>query len=551
MVSDNIEIVAKLKLDTEEAESKLSKMSKGSTGGEVELQLPKNTEIKLPEKTKKSLSNLFKDPGGLEGVSKLAAGATKGVGGFLKSLKDVAGAAGAAVGPLMAVAAAVTTVMKLLQGTDTMRAMQASLKMMTKAFRDVLAPVLALVGEVVIVLAESFASLAPILEIGVNALTPLLNMIVGVLKILQPFLELIGKIGEVFGALSSVFSDIAGGVITSLVEIIVVLIDTALKPLFQMLDAFIKFIDGIKVAIQDFITKLTFGLVKFNKTSLASTEAVEADLKSSLDTWETSGTETATERSARLAAEAANSAKEAAEGFSWNISAFLDDLRKGLSSIFDNIGKFFGNVWEGVKKWGSDAWSSITKFGSDTWNSISKLSSETWGSITKVASDAWSTVTNAVGSAWNSITSKAGSILGNVLDGIRAGVDILDTTVDKAKKVASSIGDTVSGWASSAASKVSSFVGKLKFWKDGGTLGQGAQLWAMNEKGNPEFIFQGGGHDTVINADILTNAMYNALMKADVGKTQRLEVSIKDGVAAGPRELAQILLPSLQFLIKR
>lgn len=154
MVSDNIEIVAKLKLDTEEAESKLSKMSKGSTGGKVELQLPKNTEIKLPEKTKKSLSNLFKGPGGLEGVSRLAEGATKGVSGFLRSLKGVAGAAGAAVGPLMAVAAAVTTVMKLLQGTDTMRAMQASLEMMTEAFRDVLAPVLALVGEVVIVLAD-------------------------------------------------------------------------------------------------------------------------------------------------------------------------------------------------------------------------------------------------------------------------------------------------------------------------------------------------------------------------------------------------------------
>ena len=186
------------------------------------------------------------------------------------------------------------------------------------------------------------------------------------MKILQPFLELIGKIGEVFGALSSVFSDIAGGVITSLVEIIVVLIDTALKPLFQMLDTFIKFIDGIKVAIQDFITKLTFGLVKFNKTTLASTEAVKADLKSSLDTWETSGTETATERSARLASEAANSAKEAAEGFSISIGAFLDDLGKGIAGIFSSIGKFLGDTWESAKKWGSDAWSSITKFGSDT-----------------------------------------------------------------------------------------------------------------------------------------------------------------------------------------
>ena len=140
------------------------------------------------------------------------------------------------------------------------------------------------------------------------------------------------------------FSDIAGGVITSLVEIIVTLIDTALKPLFQMLDMFIKFIDDIKKAIQDFITKLTFGVIKFNKTSLASTEAVKSDLKSSLDTWETSGTETATERSARLAAEAANSAKEAAEGFSVNIGAFLNDLGKGLLGIFDSIGKPLGTL---------------------------------------------------------------------------------------------------------------------------------------------------------------------------------------------------------------
>ena len=136
-----------------------------------------------------------------------------------------------------------------------------------------------------------------------------------------------------------------------------------------------------------------------------------------------------------------------------------------------------------------------------------------------------------------SVLLKVGNILGNV--------------VDKTKKVASSVGDAVSGWASSAASTVASFAGKLKFWKDGGTLGRGAQIWAMNEKGNPEFIFNAGGHDTVINADILTNAMYNALMRANADKPQVLEVSVKEGMAAGPRELAQMLLPSLQFLIKR
>ena len=47
----------------------------------------------------------------------------------------------------------------------------------------------------------------------------------------------------------------------------------------------------------------------------------------------------------------------------------------------------------------------------------------------------------------------------------------------------------------------------LKFGKMAVRLDR--SLKRVNEKGNPEFIFI-GGHDTVINADILTNAMYDA-----------------------------------------
>jgi hypothetical protein len=63
-------------------------------------------------------------------------------------------------------------------------------------------------------------------------------------------------------------------------------------------------------------------------------------------------------------------------------------------------------------------------------------------------------------------------------------------------------------------------------------------------------LFNGGGHDTVINSEILADAMYKAMMKANSNQPKTLEVSIKDGIAAGPRELAQMLLPSLKFLLK-
>ena len=82
-MADDIEIVAKLKLDTSDAEGKISSMAKKGTSKPVDLSLPKNTKVKLPETTKKSLSGLFKGPGGLENVAKLAQGAQGGVKGLL------------------------------------------------------------------------------------------------------------------------------------------------------------------------------------------------------------------------------------------------------------------------------------------------------------------------------------------------------------------------------------------------------------------------------------------------------------------------------------
>src|SRR5690606_28959830 len=102
-------------------------------------------------------------------------------------------------------------------------------------------------------------------------------------------------------------------------------------------------------------TALTFGLVTFERTTLASTEAEKTGFKSSLDTWETSGTETASERQARLAAEAAESASKASEEARRASESFSVKIKEFLSTLGEGISKVVGKVMEGI----STAWKSI------------------------------------------------------------------------------------------------------------------------------------------------------------------------------------------------
>lgn len=636
MANDNIEIIAKLKLDTSEAESKISDMSKEQPAKAVDLKLPKDTEIKLPDKAKKSLGELFKGDGGLDNAAKLAAGASKGLGGLMGSLQGVASAADGAVkamGPIIAIIVAIIAIIsKLLQGTDTLRAIKATFEMVLDAFRRELSPWLALLGEIVITFSEMLASLAPIFGFLAERFKPFLNYITGILKVLQPFVELIGKLFQAFKEMQKLFSDIVSGIITSIVEMLVTLVDIALRPLLSLLDKFISIIEKLKVTIQDFITKITAGVIQFNKTTLASTEAIKADMKTSLDTWEISGKETASERSAKLAAEAAGSAATAANKFSGNIKSFLRTLEeetrklfKGSDNMFsqawtnikllgesawNRVGEVASDVWEDIKTAGENVWGDISSIAEGVWSSISETAKNVWSSVAEFVSGVWESIKNTVETAWksaaefvsgvwksvaesvgsmwkevkektlsvwDSIKSSAESVGDSILATIRkvlglpekrtpaaAGAEknvftdvewnektVVGTVIDKTANIAKTVGETVADWANTAVDAVTGFFGKLKFWKDGGTLSEGAQIWGMNEKGNPEFIFNAGGHDTVINSDILSDAVYSALVRADKGQELQLEVSIKEGMPAGPRELAQILLPSLQFLMKR
>jgi hypothetical protein len=552
-MADDIEIVAKLKLDTSEAEGKISSMAKTGASKAVDLSLPKDTEIKLPETTKKSLSGLFEGPGGLENVTKLAQGAQGGVKGLLGSMKGLTVGATAATAAMAAVAAIFVLIMKLLEGTDTMKAIQASLEMLMNSLRETLAPILALVGEIVIVLADALKALMPILDPIVAVVASALNSIVGVLKVLLPVIELLGKLQEVFSAISSIFTDVLMGAMTSVFNILIELVDTALKPVIAWLNKLIEFIEGIKLAVQNFITDLTGGIITFNKTTLASTEAIKADLKSSLDTWETSGSENASERQAELAAEASMSAAEAASMFKAKIDEFLTALVSVLSKAWESIRSFFGdawnsfkdnaaNVWNNVKDWAVGVWDSIGEVATNVWSAIKDVAGGVWSWIQDIAGGVWKNVANAALQVWDAIKNWFRNLFGGEgSSGIVAGIG---------EGIGNVVG-TVSGWVSDAASAVGGWFKNVFNFDSGGTLPRtGSQVWGMNEKGNPEFLFNGGGHDTVINSEILADAMYKAMMKANSNQPKTLEVSIKDGIAAGPRELAQMLLPSLKFLLK-
>ena len=270
-----------------------------------------------------------------------------------------------------------------------MRAIQASLEMLMNSLRETLAPVLALVGEIIIVLADALKALMPILDPIVAVVAYALNYVVGLLKVLLPVIELLGKLNEVFSAISSIFTDVLMGVMTSFFDIIIELVDMALKPVIAWLNKLIEFIDGIKLAIQNFITELTGGIITFNKTTLASTEAIKADLKSSLDKWETSGSENASERQAELAADASQSAAEAASKFKAKIDEFLTALVAVLSKAWESIRSFFEDAWNSFKDNAANVWNNVKDWAVGVWNSIREVATNVWQGIKDFATTVW------------------------------------------------------------------------------------------------------------------------------------------------------------------
>lgn len=560
---ENIEISAKLKLDTTEAEDKIKQMSKSGKGAPVSL--PKDTKIQLPKETTKSLKEAFSGPKGLGQIGKLMKGASGGINGLSGALSDMSQSLGAMGGAIMIAVAAIGILIKLLQGTDTWDAMMKSVNSLMNVLRDSLAPLLAIIGEVFIVLVDVIKELAPVLNLLVQPLNMMLQPFMFLVKLLEPIAKILGAVINVLVEIQSIFTDLWSGVLTSIFDTILQLIDEALKPLLEWIDKVIQFFENLKEKIQDFITSITGGLIKFNKTSLASTTGKKAanGIKTSLDVWQTSGGEKATEKSARLAAEAADSAAQASKSTlesTTSLGDFVQGMPESILGIAKNawtaIEDYAKTAWSTVKDVASTVWSDIRTFASQTWSDVKSVASDVYSGIKTVASDVWGEFKASASSVWQEVKpfaldlwtgmkgivedtwSGVTTVAGNVWDGV---VEATSTAWDWVEEGASTVGN----WFSDAANTVK---GWFSGWfADGGTID--GEIWGMNERGNPEFLFGSGGSTTVVNAEMLSEAMYNALVRANVGGSQRLEVSVKEGTPAGPRELAQWLLPSLKYVL--
>lgn len=511
-MNDNIELVGKLRLDTTDAERQLQTLaSKSAKATPVATQ--SKQQLKVPDEAMKSLKDLFTGPKGLGNLGKVAKGALGGVSGL-------ANAIGGLTPVLGAIGIAITAIVMLLRGTDTMQAIQQSMTTLMDTLRMVLAPALAALGDVIIIIADMLRMLLPILEPVGKLIGQALASVGMILKILSPVVALISKLVEVFNSLFSVFNDTLFGIVQSIMYLIIELVDSAIRPLIEMLNPLIAFFETIKQKIQDFITTITGGLITFDR-AIASTSAMRGDYKSSLDTWETTSAGGVPTAGEQLIAD------KVAEGSAANVGLFA-----GLRNFLQNIADAFSPIIYAIQ--------SVLQ------------------TVLPPLADAITAVMNVVASVLNTLASTFNGIAGvmkSILEAIQAAFGTLIGTINAIKTginkyVIGPINSALSGIKniSILGAKPFNFINLIQTFQDGGTLDIGAQLWGMNEQGNPEFLFNAGGHTSVINADILEEAMYNAQVRASqAGSKQKMEVSVKPGTPAGPRELVQWILPSLKF----
>lgn len=657
---ENINLTAKLKLDTKEAESQLQ-------GLEGKARKATDGAVAVSKEATSAISQVFKGEGGLKNIADIAQGATRGINGLMSSVQRLARSSASLTGAMAGVAGAVAVLYKLFQGTDTLERVSTEFKVLFELAQKALAPAIASIGELLIALAEAIRPLLAILTPLAEYVKTLTTPFIGLLQALQPITKLVGKVIELNNSMYSIVSSVFTGAIESVIITLVELVEVGIKPFLEILQPVIDFFNELRKVIEDFITSITFGLVKFGKPLASTTGNRKELMKSSLDTWETSGEETALEKSARLAleaseasAEASKQAKDNLKTFDSSISIFgntfdgkfgkfigeLDILGVNFGDIGTRLAFIGGTLKENAQGFATTVKDTMVLFGKTVGDKVSSLArslSEGVTSLTRTFGEKVTDFATAVKEGVTSLTRTFGERVTDFATALKEGVSSLTKTfgekvvdiatqlgegikslpekikeatadigtkigqaydkvkdvattgakavaegakelagkatqkatevVSTATKVASSVAnvaktgiekvvekvqpviDTVGTVAKNVASKVGGVFSKawsglkgLFKMEDGGTVA-GAQVWGMNEKGNPEFLFNAGGHDTVINADILADAVAEGMSRAPQ-HTGKIEVGIKAGAPAGPRELAQWLLPSLQFMLR-
>lgn len=535
-MAENVEITAKLKLDTAEAEQKLKSLDAGKSKP-VEVSLPKDAKIEVPKEATKGLKEFFTGPKGLLHIGRIAKSAQGGIGGLAGSMGSLASSAPKVAGIITLILAIIAMIIKLASGTDSFKAISDAFKQLLDLVKILLAPLLAFTAEITIVLQDLINQLKPLFDIVASllkmALTPVLYIIKALSIPIKLILAALSPILELINQLVSLIGDALDTVLAGVIESFEALIEPLMK-LFSVVSNIIKSLFGW---IRDFLG--------IGSKSLYSTKGTEEQsFKSSLDAWETAG-EKPTKGEEEII-DTLEGTNEAIEGIKKFLQPVLDLVKsviefvkpaiqkmvETMKKIYEPIMVVIRTVLEFVKP--------IIKLVGDVVDWISK-------NILKPLLEFLISVVKFIADFFANLVSAIASGVSNIFGGGK-GEGFGGGLFNKSGRwgngyqpgdIVGSVWDFVTGLA-----------GKGWLWADGGTLDVGAQVWGMNEKGNPEFLFNAGGHDTVINKDILEEAMYRAVKRAGGTGGGRIEVSVKEGTPAGPRELAQWLLPSLKFALK-
>lgn len=455
---DNVVLHAKLALDTSDAEGALNSLA--NKAKQQTSQSQAGAKVKVPTQPLKDVHGVVSK------LPRVIRGVTQGVNGLSTSMMSLRGKLGI-------VAAILAVISKLLKGTDSTRKIADQFERLFDMLRNALAPVLAVIADLIGIIVESLEPLLPVLEFFSILLSFLLMQLGGIVEMLSPLNMFLG------------------------------------------------------VLFQDLMN-----LMGINKDTILSRTETKGELtegmKTSLDTWETSTTGSYLSRIADNTHSYLDKLGPIGTAMAW-IKEKLEiyelakiTMFRAIPSLFTKAVKAIGDAFKNVGKDLKEKFEAVGQVFKGVGEKLKESFSELGRKIKEFFTWLWTQIKGFFG--------KAGDFFSGVGDSFKSGWE-------KTKDVFKGLGSRIKG--------VFTFAG-------GGTLDVGAQVWGMNEPGNPEFLFNAGGHDTVINRQILSDALYDALTRADrsSGK-QQLEVKVASGAPAGPRELAQWLLPYMRFLISR
>ena len=474
------QVYAELKLATDNAKQALKQFAAEASGTEVKV------KAKPDEKSLNKFAEAFTGNNtgskGSQAVEQALKGITGGMEGLMGALKGLGGALGT-------VAIAITAVLLLMKGTDTLTAILQSLANIFDTVQEALAPVIALLGDILIPVLDLISRiLKPIAEVVAAVLAPVLEVVALlvdiIIKLLEPALVQLEGIAEILKPILE---------LARLVTIPLMLLSAVL----QALEPLVNLLSQAFQALADVIDRLVgwifraLGIPRQVDTITTGTKQKKGT-NSSLDTWEVSKDDQVVKNTNQTVSELKNVVTE------------LKSQGKTEQEIKDSLGELYG----------------LTEQQVDALLKQIDQAERPHGFFGGV------NASKDLGFGGGLFTDK-----GRWGDGYQFG-DVTGSVVDFG------LGLVGKGW----------------LWKDGGTLPTydgggtvGAQIWGMNEAGNPEFLFNSGGYDSIINADALEQSMFNALKRAGYGGTQKLEVSSKQG---STRDFVAFLLPELIFQLK-